>query len=51
MENRILKKKTLKCPQCQTPLHFKQMYGMRLIENGFIECKCIKCHEYYTVKS
>ena len=47
MDDKILKKGTLRCPNCKETLWFKQIHGMRLVENGLLEAKCPKEGKIY----
>lgn len=46
----ILKKGTVKCPRCKTPLSFKQIAGMRVYNGNTYDCRCDKCNKYYSVE-
>ncbi len=41
---------TLKCPICGQPLEFRQIYGLRLIENDLLKARCKKDSIYFDVK-
>lgn len=47
----VLKQGTLECPCCNSRLHFKQIHGIRLIENGHYEAKCPTKGTYYLIKA
>lgn len=42
---------TLKCPTCKQPLEFKQIHGIRLVENGLLEARCQNDNKYFDVKA
>lgn len=49
--NHALPVGTLICPKCKERLHFKMMYGIRMVENGMLEAFCPKDNQYFQVKS
>lgn len=46
-----LKKGTLKCPICQQRLEFKQICGIRIVEEGLLSAFCRNDKKYFNVKA